>query len=482
MEDDCKTEIQEFGAAPAGEGLPEDAGLWAATFDALSDGVSIHDADFTIRKVNRALCRILDQPAEKLVGRKCYEVFHRTDRPVASCPFALSIGSRQQESSEIFEPTLGKWLAISASPMLDSSGRIGRFVHVVRDITARKKAAEELQKSEQHFRSLFDNMLDGFAFCRMLFEQGRPVDFIYLEVNQAFARLTGLQNVVGRKVSEVLPGLQQMHPELFELYGRVSRGGKPERLELHIEGLGIWLSIAAFSIRPEYFTAVFDNITERKQAEARILAALSEKEALLKEVHHRVKNNLQIVYSLLRLQTAQTNDETVRTVFNETQNRIRSIASVHELLYQSNDLSRIDFASYVQNFVAHLFSSYGAEEGRITFLLDCGCPGAGVTIQQAIPLGLIINELVSNSLKYAFPGDSRGEIRIGIRPASDGSLLITVADNGTGVPGGLDLTHTTTLGMQLVMTLVGQLRGTIAFENQPGLKTSLAVPNGVLPC
>jgi PAS domain S-box-containing protein len=145
----------------------------------------------------------------------------------------------------------------------------GSDAHMVfiRDITERRQAADALRKSEQHYRSLFDNMLNGFAYCRMLFEENRPKDFIYLNVNSAFEALTGLKDVIGKKVSEVIPGIQGDDPELFEIYGRVALTGMPERFERYVKALEMWFSISVYSPQKEHFVAVFDVITERKRAE-----------------------------------------------------------------------------------------------------------------------------------------------------------------------------------------------------------------------
>jgi PAS domain S-box-containing protein/putative nucleotidyltransferase with HDIG domain len=138
---------------------------------------------------------------------------------------------------------------------------------ISQDITAHKKADEDLRESEKRYHSLFENMLEGFAYCRMLFEDGRPKDFVYLDVNSAFEKLTGLKDVVGKKVSEVIPGIRESKPELFEIYGRVALTGKRERFEIHSESFGGWLSISVYSTEKGCFVAVFDNITERKRAE-----------------------------------------------------------------------------------------------------------------------------------------------------------------------------------------------------------------------
>ncbi len=148
--------------------------------------------------------------------------------------------------------------------------QISRIIGGARDQaeTERKKAEEALLKSEQHYRSLFENMLDGFAYCKMLFDdRGHPVDFVYLEVNSAFGKLTGLVDVVGKKITEIIPRIKESYPEVIEIYGRVALTGVPEKLEINFKPLGAWFSISVYSTERGYFVAVFDNITERKRAE-----------------------------------------------------------------------------------------------------------------------------------------------------------------------------------------------------------------------
>ncbi len=152
------------------------------------------------------------------------------------------------------------------------------------EITERKRVEQALLESEQRYRSLFENMLDGFAYCKMLFDDhGRPVDFVYLKVNSAFERLTGLENVVGKKITELIPGIKESYPELFEIYGRVALTGKPEKFEIEFKPLEAWLSISVYSTKREYFVAVFENITERKRAEEALHKARNELETRVQE-------------------------------------------------------------------------------------------------------------------------------------------------------------------------------------------------------
>ena len=141
------------------------------------------------------------------------------------------------------------------------------LLSIVRDVSERQSAAAEVHESEQRYRSLFENMIDGYAYCRMLYEDEAPVDFVYLDVNSAFERLTGLSGAVGRKVSEIIPGVRQDNPELLEIYGRVAQGGPPESFETYLEALGIWFSVSVYSPQAQHFVAIFENITERKRAE-----------------------------------------------------------------------------------------------------------------------------------------------------------------------------------------------------------------------
>lgn len=216
-------------------------------------------------------------------------------------------------------------------------------------------------------------------------------------------------------------------------------------------------------------------IAERRRVEEQLRNSLAEKEILLKEVHHRVKNNLQVVSSLLELQSHTIPDQQTRKYFRDSQDRIRSMALIHEKLYQARDLISIDFGEYVNSLANYLFDSYMPDPGRIALQVEAGEVTLGV--DEAIPIGLIINELISNSLKHAFPHGRQGGISVDFRTGSDGCILLAVADNGVGLPSDLDVAATDTLGLQVVTILTRQLRGSMEVRREHG--TTFALKFGV---
>jgi len=201
-------------------------------------------------------------------------------------------------------------------------------------------------------------------------------------------------------------------------------------------------------------------------------ASLDEKVVLLREVHHRVKNNLQIIISLVNLQMRQIDDERLKQVMAETQNRVRAMSFVHEKLYQSEDISHIDLANYTRFLVTQLFSFYGIDSRQVRLDVDIG--KIMVSINTSIPLGLIINELASNALKHAFPNGRTGSLSITVREDAK-ALHLTVKDDGIGVPADFDWRNAESLGLRLVISLVEQLDGTIELDRGAGTAFTIVV-------
>ena len=221
------------------------------------------------------------------------------------------------------------------------------------------------------------------------------------------------------------------------------------------------------------FVTIDRDITVRRQAEDKIKASLQEKEVLLKEINHRVKNNLQIISSLLNLQSREIQDEQALRSFQVSQDRIRSMAMVHEMLYQSDDLARIDFGEYIKSLATDLGSAYGLGVRDIDLKIDVENIMLG--IDTAIPCGVIVNELVANSLKHAFPGDRPGEISVSFQ-AADGQYTMIFKDDGVGLPEDLDVSRPSSLGLTIVNALTGQLNGIIDLGRNGGTEIRIRFP------
>lgn len=250
--------------------------------------------------------------------------------------------------------------------------------------------------------------------------------------------------------------------------------GIPQHFEtcfIDTKGNEIWFEIYLNPIldsnkRVKEVSGIGHDITEKKSSEQQIVQSLKEKEVLLKEVHHRVKNNLQVISSLLNLQSSYVSDNKVTELLKESQNRIKSMSFIHESLYQSKDFSNIKFAEYIKHLTNNLILSYKPKEKKI--LLEQKLQNAHLNLDFAIPCGLIVNELVSNALKYAFTTKQNGKISISFKRDKKQNIELIIADDGTGLPKEVDFRNTQSLGLQLVMVLVSQLRGEITLNNKKG--------------
>lgn len=244
--------------------------------------------------------------------------------------------------------------------------------------------------------------------------------------------------------------------------------------------LGVGLIISLLLVRQilsltenkKLYLEAQDEIIRRKKVESEIESSLKEKETLLKEIHHRVKNNMQVIISLMNLQSRYLDDDTAKEVLKESQNRVKSMANVHERLYQSTNLSSINFGEYIHSLASDLFRSYGSNEN---IELEFRVKNIPLEIDSAIPCGLIINEILSNSFKHAFPGDMKGVIIIGFDLVDD-NYILTISDNGAGFPEEFVLEKSNSLGMLLINTLVVQLDGDIKLDKRDGTSFKIVFP------
>lgn len=264
----------------ADKALSESEEKFRKIFENSGVGISLIDLNGQFISSNPAITKILGYSPEEYTRLNISVISHPDDKVNDETHFkemmegkrvSFSIEKRNRHKDGHFV-----WGQLTNSIVRDANNKALFSIGMFEDITKRKAMEEGLRESKEHYQSLFQNMINGFAFCQMLYENQNPVDFIYLEVNDAFPRLTGLQNVTGKWVSEVIPGIRQSDPGLFEIYSRVALSGKPEKFEVYLESLKDWYSISVYSPKREYFVAVFDVITEQKRAEETLLKTTEE--------------------------------------------------------------------------------------------------------------------------------------------------------------------------------------------------------------
>jgi two-component sensor histidine kinase/AmiR/NasT family two-component response regulator len=339
-----------------------------------------------------------------------------------------------------------------------------RELHSAIEISLYKHRAEKkIKESEVRYRAIVESF-DGYIYINtadyvLKFLNNHMMDYVKHDATGelCYKAIYGRESVCPWCVSDVV------------LKGKTVRS---ERLNARD---GRWFYEVSTPINhADGFVSkqsMIQDITERKEAEEKLLGSLKEKEVMLSEIHHRVKNNLQIIASLLRLQSASIADPKALNSFKVSQDRVNSMALIHEKLYRSKSLSKIDFEDYLNKLAIHLFQVYGVSKERVQ--LHISAKDIWLGIDTAIPCGLIINELISNSLKHAFPGNRSGNIDIALSMNGGNTYSLVIKDDGMGLPPGLDYNHTESLGLQLVNTLTKQLAGNIEVERQGGTEIKI---------
>jgi PAS domain S-box-containing protein len=346
-------------------------------------------------------------------------------------------------------------IEIGLNPIETEEGTM--VLSAIVDISARKRLEER-----------FRRVVEAAPSAMVMINASGRIEMVNAQAEQVFGYARA--EMLGQPVEMLVPQrFRGHHPGLRGSFfadpqarpmgaGRDLYGLAKDGTEFPVE---IGLNPIETEEGPMVLSAIVD-ISDRKQKEERIQLALKEKDVLLGEVHHRVKNNLQIVHSLLDLQSSRITDRTALDMLRDSQNRIRSMGLIHQTLYQSKDFAKVDFSRFLDSLVPTLVGSYGVNPDRIA--LSVKAEQVLFPINAAIPCGLVVNELISNALKHAFPGDRTGEIRVRLSTGSDGATMLSVADDGVGIPQGVELGRTSTLGLQLVSLLADQLGGKIAMR------------------
>jgi two-component system CheB/CheR fusion protein len=352
----------------------------------------------------------------------------------------------------------------------------------IRDVTARIKAVEALRESEARFRLLVESVRD-YALFQM------DASGIISTWNIGAERVLGYSEpeILGQPLSRIFTPEDVAAGKPQQEIETAARNGSSgdERWHLRKDGSrffasGVLTAIFDSAGRLHGFAKIMRDVTERRKADEQLVeqerllrASLAEKEVLLKEIHHRVKNNLQIIASLLNLQSEFVADAAAKAMLAEMNTRVRSIAAIHELLYAAGDLSRIEFGRYVKALVRDVVAVHGSRGNDIR--VDVESESIPLEITQAVPSGLIVNELLTNALKHAFPESRRGLIKISFR-APGTECVLEFSDDGIGLPENIDPQNVNSLGFQLVHLLVQQLDGRLAFTRNAGTTITIAFP------
>ncbi len=430
-------------------------------------------SDLRIRRLTATAQKVMNLlPAD--VGRPIGDIKANVDVPDLETLIADVIEQVHVQEREVRDRN-GRWYALRIHPYRTADNKIDGAVVVLLDIDQVKRIQEEVREARDYARAIVETVREPLL---VLDGQLRVQT-----ANQAFYQVFAVtpEETQDRLLYELgnqewdIPALRKLLEEILSVRGGFE-GFEVEHAFPQI-GLKTMLLNARGLYREDRAALILlaiEDITERKRAEERLQASLLEKKVLLQEVHHRVKNNLQVISGLLHMQARSLPDAQVAARFRESQSRVKAMALIHEKLYQSTDFSAIDFASYARMLAADLFRTYQIQADVIG--LQISAADVFLDLDRAVPCALILNELISNCLKHAFPAGRQGEIRIECRREANGDCQLTVADNGIGWPKEMDVQTAPSLGLRLVRTLADQLGGTLHVDSDGGAKVELQFP------
>jgi PAS domain S-box-containing protein len=433
-------------------------------FFALSlDLLCITTLDGHFLRVNPAFTATLGHREPDLLARNILDLVHPGDRAAAAAAIAgLAHGNPIAGLESRFSCAGGsyKWLAWSGTPFQAE----GLAYTVAHDRTSRKLDEEALRQCEARCVCALESTTDAF------FAVDRSWRLI--RVNHQAERLwmRHRKDILGRNLWEVFP--EAVDGPFHRMYEQAMRTGAPAHLEefYPYAPYNRWFEVHAYATT-EGLAVYFRDVTERRQAGEKIKRTLQEKEVLLREVHHRVKNNLQVICSMLRLQERNLRDETLLQVLRECRERVMAMAMLHDQLHRAKDLSNINLGEYIRILAASLFCSYGVNSADVGLRMDV--EDVPVVIDTAIPCGLIVNELVSNSLRHAFPEGRKGHISLGLHARPGSFVELTIADDGRGFPECAHTANTRSLGLWLVELLAGQIGAAVERSSSAGAQYRL---------
>lgn len=462
--------------------------------------VAMIDRNYKIILVSMAWEAAYNRSGEPAEGQNYFSFFPNLSQKWKDRYNRCLDGGHIETREELFQSHSGEsaWLEWDLHPWKAPNGDIGGIVVLSRNITERKWAEIELANSQASYRKLAESLDDQVKQrTKVLEERENQLQLALTASKSGFWYHDFKQNrsfwddstyaLFGRSRETFVPTVDNIvnaiHPEdrprfLSERAKKIADGGGveveyrivwPDKSTHYVLARG-FTKRDAFG-RPEGITGIVWDVTEQKAREQELKKTIEEKEILLREIHHRVKNNLNIISSLLDLHGGELENTSVAANIRDSQQRIRTMALIHEKLYQSRDLAKIDFQEYVQEVVNYLYNSYGCD--RAKYQVGINFEHVNLGLDTAIPCSLIITELVSNALKYAFKGRSSGHLNIRLEERANDKLTqplyeLQVADDGVGLPSKFEIKHPTTLGLKIVSTLARQMGGSFELGNPPG--------------
>ncbi len=439
------------------------ASLLNAALDSTADGILVVDIDRNITGYNKTFCEIWGIPEHRLdsAGEKtalAYMTPLIADSPEFVARLKDFYAHPERESYDIVSLTDGRIFERYSKPQKISETIVGR-VWSYRDITERRRVEEALRESLEKFRIIATNTPDHIIV--------QDKNLRYVQVINPQLGLT-VQEMIGKTDYEFLS--KEDADNLTKIKRQVIESGTPVHQEIPLVNTQCEKNYFAGSYIPKRNAAgeidgligYFRNITESKQANEKIIAALAEKETLIREIHHRVKNNLQIISSLLSMTRTRTQDPAVSSILTDMMMKIKTMAQIHTRLYESKQFDKINVSSHIQDQVTDLLNIYRKSGPEITCTVEA--EELYLPVDQAIPCALVINEALSNAFKHAFKGRERGTIRVSLR--QDGkNITMNIEDDGVGIPVDVDIQRSMSLGLKLIRNLVLQLEGTVKIEN-----------------
>jgi PAS domain S-box-containing protein len=451
------------------ESLEKEKAYLDQLLESSPEAVVTTDTSGNVVRVNSEFTRMFGYAKKEAAGRSIDDLVSSGDLYEEALSITEIVGKGEKYAVETKRCCKnGKIIDVSllGSPIKAGGKQVGSYA-IYRDISKRKNAEREIKESEMIHRALFKYANDAVFLMDL---EGNHVD-----ANKKAADMLGYERkeLLGKSFKDIVAS-SDLSDATSKLNGLLENESFPmyERFFVKKDGTKFPVEINVSLIRdsqnkPRLIQSIVRDVTERKGAEEKIKASLKEKEVMLKEIHHRVKNNMQIISSLINLQASGIKDKETEMMLKSSQNRIKSMAIIHERLYQSEDFTRVDLNEYVRSLTSHLLLTYGVDRKKVRFHTEI--KDIFLDINRAVPCGLIINELLTNSLKHAFPNGKKGNIKIAVHHLEDQKTELLVSDNGVGIPEDMDVRKTDSLGMTLVKILSeDQLKGSLRLDKTKG--------------